>query len=82
MLPRLDLNEGERLRAVQILVECLDDWSKIVKTLSMQALADLALVDPRFRLKVMALLQKLVQIGSPAMQSRGRKLLAVLKEET
>jgi hypothetical protein len=79
MLPRLDLNEAERTLAVQILTGYLSDQSKIVKTFSMQALADLALADERLRPGVTKLLQELVESGSPAMQSRGRKLLAALQ---
>ena len=79
ILPRLELNNVERAQAVQILVGYLDDRSKIVKTFSMQALANLAVEDARFRPQVTALIQELVRTGSPAMQSRGRKLLAILK---
>jgi hypothetical protein len=80
MLPRLDLDDEERARAVQILVGYLEDPSKIVKTFSMQALADLAAVDERLRHQVTALLQALTETGSPAMRSRGRKLLARLQD--
>jgi hypothetical protein len=80
MLPRLDLDAEERACAVEILVAYLDDQSKIVKTFSMQALADLAEVDGRFRPRIVTLLQELTETGSPAMRNRGRKLLARLGE--
>jgi hypothetical protein len=78
MLPRLDMNGEEREAAVGILLHYLDDDSKIVKTFSMQALGDLALMDATLRPRVVPLLKKLTETGSPAMKSRGRKLLQVL----
>ena len=78
MLPRLELDAGERTIAVRTLLGYLDDESKIVKTFSMQALADFAELDDRFRAQVIGLLDELTSTGSPAMKSRGRKLLARL----
>ena len=75
MLPRLKLCEAERARAVEILLAYLQDKSRIVKTFSMQALADLAEQDAALRPQVIEWIQGLVHTGSPAMQSRGRKLL-------
>jgi hypothetical protein len=46
-----------------------------VKTFSMQALADIAAQDESLRRPVIEQLEKLTQTGSPAMRSRGRKLL-------
>lgn len=60
---------------VEILFGYLDDASRIVKTESMQALASLAEHDAARRARVIPLLETLTQTGSPAMQSRGRKLL-------
>ena len=68
--------------AVQILYGYLQDRSKIVKTFSMQALADLALIDASLRPRVESLLVELMETGSSAMRSRGRKLLARLAERT
>jgi hypothetical protein len=53
----------------------LSDESSIVKTFSMQALADLAARDGRLLAQVMPLIQRLTQTGTPAMKSRGRKLI-------
>ena len=75
MLPRLTLSSGERKVAVDILMEYMDDKSRIVKTFSMQALADLAGDDPDLRSQVTALLEWAAIDGSPAMKSRARKLL-------
>jgi hypothetical protein len=78
MLPRLDLNREERETTVEILLHYLNDDSKIVKTSSMQALADLTQIDASLRPRIIPLLEELTQNGSPAMKSRGRKLLHML----
>ena len=75
MIPRLELSEEERAVVVEILLDYLHDKSKIVKTFSMQALADLAEQDASLRSQVIPLLEELTRTGSPAMKSRGRKLL-------
>jgi hypothetical protein len=79
MFPRLELSEEERAGIVEILLDYLNDKSKIVKTSSMQALADFAERDASLRFEVIKLLEELTRTGSPAMQSRGRKLLERLK---
>ena len=79
MFPRLELGKEERAVVVEILLDYLDDKSKIVKTSSMQALADLAERDAGLRPKVIKLLEEFTTTGSPAMKSRGRKLLEKLK---
>lgn len=73
---RLDL-DGERTIAGSryMLLEYLNDRSRIVKTFSLQALLDLAEEDMTLRPKVIQLLQESVKTGSPAMRSRGKKLL-------
>jgi hypothetical protein len=81
MIPRLDLDAGERSLAVDILLGYTEDQSKIVKTFAMQALADLALVDDGLRARVVPTLVELTETGSPAMKSRGRRLLAALETE-
>jgi len=75
MLPRLKLTQEERATAVEILLDYLGDKSKIVKTFAMQALADFAERDASLRPTVIRLLEELATTGSPAMKSRGRKLL-------
>ncbi len=75
MLPRLDLSPEERQAAVEILLAYLEEKSKIVKTFSMQALAELGERDPDLRRQVIPLLEELTETGSPAMKSRGRELL-------
>jgi hypothetical protein len=78
MLTRLELNKEEQETAVGILLHYLDDDSRIVKTFSMQALADFAHADASLRPRVLPLLEKLTETGSPAMRSRGRRLLQML----
>jgi hypothetical protein len=80
MMPRLELDREERNRIVEILIAYLDDASKIVKTSAMQALADLAQQDVSLLPRVVPLLRECTRSGSPAMQSRGRKLLLKLQE--
>jgi len=79
MFPRLELNREEQAVVVEVLLHYLNDKSKIVKTFSMQALADFAERDASLRTKVIKLLEELTTTGSPAMRSRGRKLLEKLK---
>jgi hypothetical protein len=75
MIPRLDLTAAERRTALEIFIDYLDDESKIVKTFSMQAMADLTLQDPGLGPQVIPVLEQLTMTGSPAMRGRGRKLL-------
>ena len=79
MLPRLEWSDEERAAIVGMLLDYLDDESKIVKTFAMQALADFAERDASLRPRIIKLLEKLVETGSPAMKSRGRKLLERLR---
>lgn len=75
MLPRLHLSLDEISQIVAILFEWTQRDSRLVKTFSMQALADLAEKVPSLRSQVIPLLHDLTETGSPAMRSRGRKLL-------
>src|ERR1041385_1448722 len=79
LLPRLRLTSAEKAKAVRILMAYLEDKSSIVKTFSMQALADLAMQDEQFLEQVAPLLKRLTRTGTPAMKSRGRKLLKKLE---
>jgi hypothetical protein len=79
MVPRLDLSVEERALVVTILLGYLNDRSKIVKTFSMQALADLAEEDAHLRGRLISLFEDLTETGSPAMKSRGRRLLTGLR---
>jgi hypothetical protein len=78
LLPRMKLSAAERKMAVAILMGYLADESSIVKTLSMQALADLAEQDKSLLGKVVPLIERLTKAGPPAVRSRGRRLLKQL----
>jgi len=81
MMPRLDLTAAERLVALGILTGYLEDESRIVKSFSMQGMADLASQDGALRPVVVPILEELTKSGSPAMRSRGRKLLKQIESE-
>jgi hypothetical protein len=80
LVPRLTLTRAERRAVANILTGYLNDASRIVKTFAMQALADLAHQDAGLRAPIIARLEELTRTGSPAMKSRGRKLLAQLRK--
>jgi hypothetical protein len=75
------LTPGERRIVVGIPDSYLSDKSSIVKTFAMQALADLAMLDVELRQEVIEKIEALTANGTPAMRSRGKKLLKMLKEE-
>jgi hypothetical protein len=75
MLPRLALAPAERSAALDILKGYLGDGSSIVKTCALQAIAELAERDERFRAETIALLEASAQAGTPAMRARGKHLL-------
>ena len=79
ILPRLQLTEQEREKVFKILLSYLEGKSKILKTFTMQGLADIAEQDRTYRTRVVGLLEDLVETGSPAMKTRGEKLLAHLR---
>ena len=79
IVPRLELSRAETERVVAILEDYLQDSSSIVKTESLQALADLATTDNRWVDRVLRLLDVAAKNGTPAMQARARKLRATLK---
>jgi hypothetical protein len=79
MIPRLKLTPRETATLAEILFDYLNDKSKIVVTFSMQALADFALKEAITSTGAIRAIEKLTQTGSPAIQSRGKKLLTQLK---
>ena len=79
MIPRLKLTPKETAAATEIFFEYLEDKSKIVVTFAMQALADLAIKEADVSTRVIRAIEKLAQTGSPAIQSRGKKLRMQLK---
>ena len=79
LFSRLELTHNDRKAVLNILSEYLEDKSKIVKTFTMQAIADIAYQDKNLKPGIIQKLEVLTREGSPAMKSRGRKLLAKLK---
>jgi hypothetical protein len=79
MIPRLKLGPKETAVATEVFFEYLNDKSKIVVTFAMQALAEFALKEPDISSRVIRVIEKLIQTGSPAIQSRGKKLKMQLK---
>ena len=80
MIPRLKLTLKETAAATDILFDYLEDKSKIVVTFAMQALSDLAIKEGAISTRVIRAIEKLTQTGSPAIQSRGKKLLKQLNK--
>jgi len=79
MLPRLALTRPERRRAFALLTGFMEDKSSIVRTFAMQAMADLARQDEQLMPQTLALIREFTGNGTPAMRSRGRKLLQELQ---
>lgn len=79
MIPRVPLTPADRVRATIILKEYLRDRSSIVRTFAMQALADLAIRYPALHEEFLGLIRCQLKDGTPAMVSRGRKLVKLLE---
>jgi HEAT repeat protein len=75
ILPRVALTSKERAVALDILFDYLRDKSSIVKTFAMQAIWDLAALDPKLKAQIIPLIEELTLVGTAAMRARGRKLL-------
>jgi hypothetical protein len=76
ILPRLTFNLRESARAAETLQSWLeDDSSSIVKTMSLQGLADLTRLDSSLLPTVLDLLRIHGRSGTPAMRARCRILL-------
>jgi hypothetical protein len=79
MIPRLKLAPKEAETVTDIFFDYLRDKSKIVVTFAMQALSDLALKKGAGSARMIRAIEELTRTGSPAIQSRGKKLLPKLK---
>jgi len=80
MLARLTLLPAEESRAVDVLLSYTNDRSSIVKTMAMQALADIALRRRHRLTEITNHIEELSIIGTSAMKARGRKLLRLLRK--
>lgn len=79
MLSRLSLDGAEADRVMNWLEAATQDRSSIVRTMAMQAMADLAVAHPRLAALVRRHIEELTLTGSPAMLARGRRLLARMR---
>jgi hypothetical protein len=79
MLPRVAQTPASKRRAMDVLTAYISDPSSIVRTCAMQSLADLSVDDANLRRNVVQVIHDLVESGTPAMKSRGRKLLKRLE---
>jgi HEAT repeat protein len=78
IIPRLNLDQGEKRAAVEILFEYLEDQSRIVQTNALQSLVDLTQDDDALRPRAMNAVRKASRTGSPAVKNRAKKLLKKL----
>jgi len=78
MFTRLSLSKNEEVFAVKTLLAYTCDQSSIVKTMAMQALVDLAFHNPALLPEIELHIKELTIIGTPAMKTRGKKLLVKL----
>jgi hypothetical protein len=77
VLGRLPLKGADKAAAVELMFERLRDASGLNRTMAMQALMDLSEGDEGLRGRVMVVVRKALEGGTPAMRARARKLLGV-----
>ena len=80
VLGRLPLQGADKALAVELMFERLRDVSGLNRTMAMQALMDLSEGDAALRARVMPIVVKSVEGGTPAMRARARKLLGVKRQ--
>jgi Glu-tRNA(Gln) amidotransferase subunit E-like FAD-binding protein len=79
MFSYIETSKIERNKIIKILLSYIEtDESKIVKTFSMQTLADFAEKDEQIKPRIRNLIKGMIKNGSPAIVSRGKKLLKQL----
>ena len=76
MLPRLELSRKELESVLSLLRGYLNDKSSIVKVCAMQALVEFGARDRGLLSSLKPVIEDACRHGSPAMRSRGRKLLS------
>ena len=79
MLSNVRLDAKDRSKAITLLERYLHDSSVIVVVESLQTLVDFAKDDRGLRKRVTPIVQRMAARGTPAMQSRARKLLQRLE---
>ncbi len=78
MLSNVRLDPKERSKATALLERYLRDKNVIVVVESLQTLVDFAKDDRGLRKRIMPIVERMAARGTPAMQSRARKLLSRL----
>jgi len=73
--PRLECTESEENEIIEILKRYLSHKSKIVRVSAMESLVIFAEKNNAIMKEVVAIIKVQMKTGSPAVQSRGRKLL-------
>jgi hypothetical protein len=77
--PRVEYNASEESKIIELLKRCLSHKSKIVQVLAMESLTIIAERNNSILNEVVGIISTHKETGSPAVQSRGRKLLKQLK---
>jgi hypothetical protein len=80
VLGRLPLKGADEAVVVELMFERLRDGSGLNRAMAMQALMDLSATDEKLRARVMPIVRKALEGGTPAMRARARKLLGVKRE--
>lgn len=78
MLPRLDLGRREHKQVISAMHAYLDDNSRIVATMALQALFDLSRSDAGLRERLRPELERRAREGSAAVRARARRLLSAM----
>ncbi len=81
MLPRIKLEAKERAKAIALLEGFLEGANAKVVVASLQALTDFSNDDAILRERTIERLERVVRAGDPAVQLRGRKMLARLSSQ-
>ncbi len=82
ILGHLPLKGADKALAVDLMFERLVDPSGLNRTMAMQALMDLSEDDAPLRSRVLPIVREALEDGTPAMQARARKLLAVRRSQS
>ncbi|MHA2392894.1 MAG: hypothetical protein ACXAEX_13180 [Promethearchaeota archaeon] len=81
MFSYIEISKKERDQIMGILFTYInDEKSKIVKTFSMQTLANFAERDASIKPRILEFIEEIMKTGSPAVKSRGKKLIKALKK--
>ena len=81
MFSYIEISKKERDQIMDILFTYIyEEKSKIVKTFSMQTLANFAERDASIKPRILEFIEEIMKTGSPAIKSRGKTLIKALKK--